>query len=85
MNCFCLLISPCELIFVLLMVNLHNMIYLINYVNIYACGYISMNVLGLASCIPYALGHPRILEVSARHEIERKMKMFVKGISTADF
>ena len=27
MNCLCLLISPCELILVLLMVNLHNMIY----------------------------------------------------------
>ena len=28
MNGLCLLISPCELIFVLLVVNLHNMIYL---------------------------------------------------------
>ena len=37
----------------------------INYVNKYACEYISINVLGLASCIPYALGHPRILGVSA--------------------
>ena len=27
MNCLCLLISLCELILVLLMVNLHNMIY----------------------------------------------------------
>ena len=27
MNCLYLLISPCELIFVLLVVNLHNMIY----------------------------------------------------------
>ena len=27
MNCLCLLISPCELILVLLIVNLHNMIY----------------------------------------------------------
>ena len=27
MNCLCLLISPCELILVLLVVNLHNMIY----------------------------------------------------------
>ena len=26
MNCLCLLISPCELILVLLVVNLHNMI-----------------------------------------------------------
>ena len=34
MNCLCLLISPCELIFVLLIVNLNNMIW-INYVNIY--------------------------------------------------
>ena len=32
-----------------------------------------MNVLELTSCIPYALGHPRILGVSALHEIERKM------------
>ena len=38
---------------------------LFTYVNIYACEYISMNVLGLASCIPYALEHPRILGVSA--------------------
>ena len=27
MNCLCLLISPCELILVLLTVNLNNMIY----------------------------------------------------------
>ena len=27
MNCLCLLISPCELILMLLVVNLHNMIY----------------------------------------------------------
>ena len=27
MNCLCLLISPCELILVLLIVNLNNMIY----------------------------------------------------------
>ena len=27
MNCLCLLISSCELILVLLIVNLHNMIY----------------------------------------------------------
>ena len=27
MNCLCLLISQCELILVLLIVNLHNMIY----------------------------------------------------------
>ena len=27
MNSLCLLISPCELILVLLVVNLHNMIY----------------------------------------------------------
>ena len=27
MNCLCLLISPCELILVLLAVNFHNMIY----------------------------------------------------------
>ena len=27
MNCLCLLISPSELILVLLVVNLHNMIY----------------------------------------------------------
>ena len=27
MNCLCLLISPCELILVLLIVNLYNMIY----------------------------------------------------------
>ena len=27
MNCLCMLISPCELILVLLIVNLHNMIY----------------------------------------------------------
>ena len=27
MNCLCLLISPCELILVLLVMNLHNMIY----------------------------------------------------------
>ena len=27
MNCLCLLISPCELTLVLLIVNLHNMIY----------------------------------------------------------
>ena len=27
MNCLCLLISPCELILVLLVVNLNNMIY----------------------------------------------------------
>ena len=27
MNCLCLLMSPCELILVLLIVNLHNMIY----------------------------------------------------------
>ena len=27
MNCLCLLISPCKLILVLLVVNLHNMIY----------------------------------------------------------
>ena len=27
MNCLCLLISSCELILVLLVVNLHNMIY----------------------------------------------------------
>ena len=44
-----------------------------------------MSLLGLKSCIPYALGHPRILGVSACHEIERKIKMFVKGISTEDF
>ena len=28
-----------------------------NYVNIYACEYISMNVLELASCIPYCGVH----------------------------
>ena len=28
MNCLCLLISPCELILVLLIVNLNNMIYM---------------------------------------------------------
>ena len=28
MNYLCLLISPCELILVLLVVNLHNMIYM---------------------------------------------------------
>ena len=27
MNCLCLLISPCELILMLLVVNLHNVIY----------------------------------------------------------
>ena len=27
MNCLCLLVSPCELILVLLIVNLNNMIY----------------------------------------------------------
>ena len=32
---------------------------------VYTCLYISMSLLGLASCIPYALGHPRILGVSA--------------------
>ena len=35
MNCLCLLISPCELILVLLIVNLNNTIMWINYVNIY--------------------------------------------------
>ena len=30
-------------------------------------------------------GHPRILGVSAWHEIERKTKMFVKGISRKIF
>ena len=40
-----------------------------------------MSLLGLASCIPYALGHPRILGVSSRHEIEIKTKMFMKVIS----
>ena len=44
-----------------------------------------MSLLGLASCIPYALGHPRIFGVSASHEIERKTKTFVKGILTEDF
>ena len=29
MNCLCLLISSCELILVLLVVNLHNMFYVI--------------------------------------------------------
>ena len=38
---------------------------LIMLIYIYACEYISMNVLELTSCIPYALGHPRILGVSA--------------------
>ena len=49
MNCLCLLISPCELILVYLIVKLHNMFYVINYVNIYiyiyACEYINMNVM----------------------------------------
>ena len=31
-----------------------------------------MNILELASCIPYALGHPRMLGVSARHEMKQK-------------
>ena len=53
MNCLCLLIIPCELILVLLVVNLHNMIY----VDL-------LCLLGLAKCIPYALRHPRILGVS---------------------
>ena len=44
-----------------------------------------MNVLELASCIPYALVYPRILGVSALHEIERKTEMFVKGISRKIF
>ena len=35
MNFLCLSVSPCELIFVLSIVNLHNMIYVINYVSIY--------------------------------------------------
>ena len=35
------------------------------YIYIYACEYISINVLRLASCIPYALGQPRTLGVSA--------------------
>ena len=65
LNCSCLLISPCELIFGVIDVNLITCFVWINYVNIYACEYISMNVLGLASCIPYALGQPRILGVSA--------------------
>ena len=47
--------------------------------------YISMSLMGLASCIPYALEHPRILGASAWHENERKMKMFVKGISRKIF
>ena len=44
-----------------------------------------MSLLELPSCIPYALGHPGILGVSACHEIERKTKMFVKGISRKIF
>ena len=32
---------------------------------VYICLYISMSLLGFASCIPYALGHPGILGVSA--------------------
>ena len=34
MNCSCLLISPCELILVLLVVNFHTMIYM-DYFSIY--------------------------------------------------
>ena len=30
-------------------------------------------------------GHPRILGVSALHEMKQKMKMFVKGISRKIF
>ena len=66
MNCLCFIISPCELILVLLIVNLHSMIYvelvMLTYIHVL---YISMSLLGLESCIPYALGHPRILGVSA--------------------
>ena len=66
MNCLRLLISPCELILMFLMVNLHSMIYveLIMLIYIHVL-YISMSLLGLKSCIPYALGHLRILGVSA--------------------
>ena len=31
-----------------------------------------MSLLGLESCIPYALGHPRILGVTALKKIKRK-------------
>ena len=37
MNCLCLLISPCELILVLLIVNLNNIFMRINCVNVYTC------------------------------------------------
>ena len=47
--------------------------------------YISMRLLELASCIPYALGHPRILGVSHDMKLKEKTKMFVKEISTEDF
>ena len=42
MNCLCLLISPCELVLVYLIVKLHNIFYVINYVNIYIYIYICM-------------------------------------------
>ena len=42
MNYSCLLISPCELIFVKWIVNLHNMFVWINHVSIYLVLYISM-------------------------------------------
>ena len=44
-----------------------------------------MSLLELESCIPYAMGHPRILGVSALHEIEIKTEIFVKGISRKIF
>ena len=65
MNCLCLLISPCELILVLLIVNLNNMIYICGLIMlVYICFIYYHELLGLAQCIPYALGHPRILGVS---------------------
>ena len=38
MNCLCLLISPCELILVLLIVNLNNIIYICRLIMlVYTC------------------------------------------------
>ena len=49
MNCLCLLVSPCELILVLLIVNLHNMIFVELIMLIYMhVLYISMTILELA-------------------------------------
>ena len=58
----------------MLLLTMNNMCLYVNFVNIYVCVmYIDMNYCELAYCISHAPGHPRIVCVSALHELNRRV------------